>query len=67
MTVVYRCDHCGKISDSVVSSGQFATEGGKVAINWAIASQGNVQQHLCLQCRIDALLFLVREWQHGSH
>jgi hypothetical protein len=48
MTMIYRCDGCGKILEAVSVSGSAPLEGkATVYVDWKISEKG---QHLCDRC-----------------
>ncbi len=52
MTIVYRCDVCGKIHDSMISATYFPAGGrtGNVYIKVAIEKDGEIDRHMCTPC-----------------
>ena len=67
--IVYKCDACGRVVETVCTGGSFPVGGAHgasdeaVYISWKIeprGSQGQIESHLCRTCLREAFL------QHGA-
>lgn len=69
MTIVYKCDACGRVVETVATAGMFPVGGARgasdeaVYISWKIeprGSQGQLESHLCGTCLREGFL------KHGA-
>lgn len=49
MTIVYRCDNCGRVMDVVISSGTVPTPNG-VYVSWKVEPDRKSARHLYEVC-----------------